>query len=318
MTRVLVLGGGPDAEREVSISSATAIHQACLDAGLDATLKIIDRPTLDEVRAWDTDVIFPALHGRFGEGGALQHLLEQTQHPFVGSRSQASRLAMDKIATKMIAARLSIPTPAAVIFDPCDTSRPEESVCPLEFPVVIKPVADGSSVGLHICDNESEYFEAVKLVGAELAQNPKRVYMIERLVIGRELTVSVYEDLSGNLLTLPIVEISPAEGVYDYDAKYTRSDTQYTTNPDIADGVAGGLSAHALRICIALGVQHLARVDFLLSDDGHWAILEVNTMPGFTPTSLLPMAAIENEMDLSKLCDHLVQCALKEHASSTH
>jgi D-alanine-D-alanine ligase len=318
MTRVLILGGGPDAEREVSISSASSIHQACLDAGLDAKLKIIDQPTFDEVCGWDTDVVFPALHGRYGEGGALQKLLEQSQHPFVGSRSQASRLAMDKIATKMIAARLSIPTPAAVIFDPCDTAHPDESVCPLEFPVVIKPVADGSSVGLHVCHDESDYLDALKQIGAELDQNPSRVYMIERLVVGREITVSVYEDLSGDLIALPLVEISPAEGIYDYDAKYTRSDTHYSANPDIADGVAGGLNAHALRICIALGVQHLARVDFLLSDDGHWALLEVNTMPGFTPTSLFPMAAIANDMSMSNLCDHLVQCALKERVSSTH
>ena len=313
MTRVLVLGGGPDAEREVSIASATAIHQGCLDAGLDATLLIVDRPDLQEVRAWDTDVIFPALHGRFGEGGGLQALLEQSRHPFVGSKCQAARLAMDKLATKLLAARFAIPTPSAAVFDATDAAFPNESVCPLEFPVVIKPVADGSSVGLHIVKDASAWQHAIVQVGADLRAHPTRVYMIERMVHGREMTVSVMTTQEGDLEALPIIEIAPAQGVYDYNAKYARNDTIYTPNPDIPEHISKGIKEHAAFICVALGVEHLARVDFLLGDDGHWTLLEVNTMPGFTKTSLFPKAAGAMGLTMPKLCAHLVSCALQTH-----
>jgi len=312
MTRVLVLGGGPDAEREISIASATAVHQGCLDAGLDATLEIIDRPTLSKIKEWDTDVIFPALHGRFGEGGALQFLLEQSNHPFVGCKAQAARLAMDKMGTKLIASRFSIPTPAAVIFDPADTRYPNESFCPLELPVIIKPVADGSSVGLHLCNDEPQWHEAVAQIAKDLESNPNRVYMIERMVHGRELTVSMLASANGELETLPIIEISPAQGVYDFDAKYTRNDTRYTPNPDLPIHAIDGIRQHARLMSVALGVRHLARVDFLYSEDGHWALLEVNTMPGFTKSSLMPMAASANGMEMPELCAHLVECALQD------
>lgn len=309
MTSVLVLGGGPDAEREVSIASATAIHQACLDAGLDAKLEIIDQPDLQTVQRWKADVIFPALHGRFGEGGGLQLLLEQAGHVFVGCGSKAARLAMDKMGTKLIASWCNIPTPASCIFDPKDAEHPQLAVCPFDFPVVIKPVADGSSVGLHICNDLSDWHYASELVGADLAKNRSRVYMIERMVPGREVTVSVIADENDSFVALPMIEIAPAAGIYDFEAKYARNDTVYTTNPDIADDVLKAIQAQAVELCIAIGVRHLARVDFMIGEDSQWSVLEVNTMPGFTGTSLMPMAAHANGMSIAQLCEHLVRQA---------
>ncbi len=309
-TRVLVLGGGPDSERQVSIESANAIHQGCLDGGLDSTLLIIEHPTIDEVRAWDADVIFPALHGRFGEGGALQSMLEATNKVFVGSRSKASRFAMDKMATKLVSIRCGVLTPPACVFDPNDAQCPEDAICPFDLPVVIKPVADGSSVGLHICKTRQGWTDAIKAVGEDLSSNPNRVYMIERMIKGRELTVSVLAQSDGALRALPIVEIAAVDGVYDFNAKYARNDTVYTVNPDLADEVASAIQNDALRVCTALGVEHLGRVDFLLGDDGQWAMLEVNTMPGFTATSLLPKAVAQTGMPMHELCAHLVRCAI--------
>ncbi len=313
MTSVLILGGGPDAEREVSIASAKAIHQGCLDAGLDASLMIVDRPTLDQVQSWRADVVFPALHGRFGEGGGLQHLLEQCNIAFVGCKAQASRMAMDKMGTKLIAARCGILTPAACIFDAEDIDVSGASICPLGLPVVIKPVADGSSVGLHICHDEPEWNAAIEEVRADFKAHPHRVYMVERLVEGREMTVSVLGDGCDHLRTLPTIEIAPAQGVYDFQAKYERNDTVYTPDPELSDEARAGMADDALRICIALGVRHLARVDFLLTDDTHWGLLEVNTMPGFTSSSLMPMAAAADSMEMPDLCAHLVRCALEDH-----
>ncbi len=315
MTSVLVLGGGPDAEREISIQSATAIHQACINAGLDARLEIVNRPTLGEVQSWGCDVVFPALHGRFGEGGELQVLLEQANIAFVGSKSIASRLAMDKMGTKLIALKCSIPTPDAVIFDHGDGNG-DDAVCPLALPVVIKPVSDGSSVGLYLCFDQRDWDRATAAVREDAKINPHRVYMVEQMIRGRELTASVLCNEAGELEALALIEIKPAQGVYDFEAKYGRTDTIYTLNPDLPDETIAGIQEQALRLCNTLGVRHLARVDFLLSDDGQWTMLELNTMPGFTRTSLMPMAADESGMQLPALCAHLVHCAHNNYDSS--
>ncbi len=316
MTSVLILGGGPDAEREISIDSAAAIYQGCLDAGFDATLLIVDRPDLDEVESWDADVVFPALHGRFGEGGGLQVLLEEAGVAYIGCRAPAARLAMDKLGTKLIASRCSIATPAACVFDPADCDCPTQAICPFDLPVVIKPVADGSSVGLHMCHTLADWHEAVARVGDDLGINPHRVYMVERLMDGREMTVSVVSSGPDEFRALPIIEISPAAGVYDFEAKYARNDTVYTPNPELADGLAGQIQGQALELCMALGVRHLARVDFMICEDTHCGVLEVNTMPGFTKSSLMPMAAAADGMSMGDLCGHLVRCAIEDHAQT--
>ena len=317
MTRVLILGGGPDAEREVSIASATAVHQGCVDAGLDATLLIVDRPTIEEVQSWDAEVVFPVLHGQFGEGGALQLILERAGVAFVGSRSRASRLAMDKLGTKLVALDCGIPTPIAAIFDPADVDHPEDSVCPIELPVVIKPVSDGSSVGLYLCTTKADWIDAVSQVGQDLVEHPRRVYMIERMIIGRELTASVLVGDDGELEALELIEIKPSQGVYDYNAKYVRGDTQYISKPELPESIVNGIKEHAVTMCQAIGVRHLARVDFLLDTDNSWTLLELNTMPGFTKTSLMPMAAKQCEIQLPALCAHLVGCAYKDHQSTS-
>jgi len=311
MTRVLILGGGPDAERTISITSAAAVHRACLEAdpvhGIDATLMIVDEPTVEDIKDWRAEVIFPVLHGQFGEGGVLQARLEHCGRPFVGSRSQASQRAMDKMGTKLLATEHSIPTPLAAIFEPV------QSESPLGLPVVIKPIAEGSSVGLHICMDQSQWEQAHAKVCADIEKHPRRGYMIEQMILGRELTVSVLSNAQGALEALPIIEIAPAQGVYDYQAKYDRTDTVYTSNPEIADDEDAGMKAHALKICAAIGVRHLARVDFILDDAGRWFMLELNTMPGFTPSSLLPMAASAHGLDMPALCAHLVRRAIDTH-----
>ncbi|MBO6738325.1 MAG: D-alanine--D-alanine ligase [Phycisphaerales bacterium] len=314
MTRVLVLGGGPDAEREVSIASAGGVHQGCMDAGLDATLLIVDTPSVEEIRAWDTDVIFPVLHGKFGEGGELQNRLHQAGRPFVGSGFYASSMAMDKLATKLIAAGLGIPTPCSCVLDAGLLRQNGALNPPIELPIVVKPVHDGSSMGLHICRSNEQWQSALEQVAADIIKHPHRVYMIERYTPGRELTASVISnpDAPDQLMALPIVEIAPKEGVYDYQAKYVRNDTVYTVNPQIDPDAAIAIQEQARHICESLGVRHLARVDFLLQESGAWSMLEVNTMPGFTPTSLLPKAAGAIGLSMPMLCEHLVRCAQRE------
>lgn len=301
--RVLVLGGGPDAERAISITSATAVHEAAVRAGIDAELLIIDRPTQPEVDAWQGRVVLPILHGRFGEGGELQRMMHVAGLAFVGCRSDAARLAMDKMGTKLAAARVGVPVTAASIIDPGDAESP------VGIPAVIKPVADGSSVGLHICKTEAQWTGAIEAVRLDQIAHPHRAYMAEPLVIGRELTAPLLGQPDGSVRVLPLVEIAPASGVYDYEAKYGRDDTVYTVSPDLAEGMNERIRDLSLRVARAVGVRHIARADFILPERGDPVLLELNTMPGFTPTSLLPMAALSEGMDMPALIRHLVGLA---------
>ncbi len=309
--RVLVLGGGPDAEREVSLRSARAVADALAgDAAFAVHHAEIDRVTRAElagqVSAARADVVFPVLHGRFGEGGPLQDLLESVGVAYVGCRPAAARLAMDKFASKLCAAAAGVPTlPAAIL-------NRDDDAPPIALPCVVKPVHEGSSVGLHLCRDDAAWRTALTAVRGDR----DRVYMVERLVdtaLGaRELTVGVLTGegaAAGALSPLPIIEIRPAAGPYDYAAKYTRGDTQYLVGPDLPAGVAARVSADAGRVAAAVGVRHLSRVDFLLDPQGrHW-FLEINTMPGFTATSLLPKAAAGAGLGFGGLVARLVRAA---------
>ncbi|HMN41885.1 MAG TPA: hypothetical protein PKE29_13660 [Phycisphaerales bacterium] len=314
---VLVLGGGPDSEREVSIKSARFIAQALTASGTFAGVRneTIDKVTGDHLKALPGDVIFPALHGGWGEGGPLQDLLEADGRPFVGCRAQAARHAMDKIATKFTAVTLGIPTPACRVLDVRDEA------CPLAFPVIIKPVHEGSTVGLFVCTTAGEWARAVGTIREEARRGasgyPGRVSMIEACASrpggkkARELTVGIIDGEP-----LPVIEITPAEGLYDYEAKYTRNDTRYVVAPNLPGEVTKTIQAQTAALAQAMGVRHLARADFMLDGDGPGAtawFLEINTIPGFTDHSLVPMAARHAGMDMPVLCGRLVEMAVRDH-----
>lgn len=305
-TTVLVLGGGPDAEREVSLNSAKGVTEGLRAAGTyRVESRTIDRITLAELKALPGDVIVPALHGAFGEGGPLQDLMDQDGRPYVGCKGQAARWAMDKLATKLFAARAGIQTAEACVLNPSDQA------CPLPLPVVIKPVHDGSSVGLHIVKTPEQWTTARAAVAVDQRDKPGRAYLVERYIAGRELTCPVIDAQA-----LPIINIKPAEGVYDYQAKYKRTDTQYVVNPELPAGATDAVKRDAVKLFQTLGCRHLCRVDFLLDEHGqHW-LLEINTFPGFTATSLVPKAAAAVGMPMPQLCEKLVQLALRDHQAN--
>lgn len=298
---VLVLGGGPDAERDVSVRSAAAVAEALRASGrFDVRAETIDRIDAAALASLTGDVIFPVLHGPWGEGGGLQDVLDADGRPYVGSGPRAARLCMDKLATKLAAAGLGIATPPAAAVNPGDAGS-----VPIGPPVVIKPAHEGSSVGLHVCADEPAVREALRVCSADRS----RVWMVERYCRGRELTAGVIDNGDGALKALPLVEIVPHGGVYDFDAKYARGDTRYIVGPDVADGVREQVQREAVRLCEAAGVRHLARVDFMLDREGRAWLLEVNTMPGFTGSSLLPKAAAAAGLDLPALCARFVDVA---------
>ncbi|MEZ6232578.1 MAG: hypothetical protein R3B68_00150 [Phycisphaerales bacterium] len=336
---VLVLGGGPDRERQVSLWSAAGVAQALRESGLTVHERTIDRVSPAELASMPGDVVFPVLHGSYGEGGALQDVLEASGRAYVGCRPEAARLAMDKVATKLAAARFGVPTAPAAVLNPSDDR------CPLVFEhalgrgVVLKPIHDGSSVGVHLVRSPEQWTAALAAVRADIEQHPGRTYMVESLVcpvpdapkqapgivVGvadgtasgsaakpRELTVGVIDTPAGRL-ALPVIRISPATEFYDYDAKYLRDDTRYDPVP-AGDPIVTLLQDRALRVAAAVGVRHLCRVDFIgpLGPPEHAQLLELNTMPGFTSHSLLPMAAGHAGIPMPSLCRMLVELAQAE------
>jgi len=303
---VLVLGGGPDAERDVSLLSSKGVADALASRNISVHYEIIDQINADQLARLRGDVIFPVLHGGFGEGGPLQEIMLRDGRPFVGCQASAARLAMDKMATKLLAAKLGIPTADACVLNPADAGE----AAPFASPAVLKPVHDGSSVGLHVCSTQARLDDAMKLVRADQRSNPLRVYMIERMIVkARELTVPI---LDGQALA-PI-EIIPAEGVYDYNAKYIRGDTQYTVNPPLPGNTGAQVRSWAQAIFRAMGARHLARIDFMLDQSGVAYLLEVNTMPGFTARSLVPKSAAACGISYAALCEVLVGFAVRDAA----
>jgi D-alanine-D-alanine ligase len=227
----------------------------------------------------------------------MQEILEATGLPYVGCRPKAAALAMDKLATKMLADQVGVPTPGS------REVRPGEPI-DLEPPLVLKPANEGSSVGLRICRDRA----AVEAARRELEPVTPRL-MAERYIRGREVTVGV---IDGKVL--PIIEIRPAVEFYDYEAKYTREDTAYLLDPELPPGVADALRRHTLAVWERLGCRHLARADFLVDSAAPhvpW-FLEINTMPGMTTHSLVPKAARHAGTDMTALCGGLVRRAIAD------
>ena len=292
---VLVLMGGPDAERAVSLMSGSEIAQALRDtARFEVIEQIIDKPTADDLRPFGGDVVFPALHGHWGEGGPLQQILEQLGLPYIGSEPKPAALAMDKLATKRIVSTEGVRCPA-------DCRIEADDPCQVDPPLVLKPIDDGSSVDLYICRNSDE------VADARAKLHPKRgAVMAEQYIAGREITVGI---VCGQ--PLPLIEIIPGPAVefYDYQAKYVRDDTRYIIDPELPSDVAPQCTDVAMLAFDRLGCRDVARVDFIVNDDGPW-FLEINTMPGFTTHSLVPMAAVKIGLDMPKLCAKLADAAL--------
>ena len=297
-TDVLVLMGGPDAEREVSIQSgrevAAALREKKCLTPFSVIEAVIDAPTAEELAELGGDVVFPVLHGRWGEGGPLQRELESLGKPYVGSGPESSGIAVDKMLTKAILAREGVRTPLAIEIAAGDP-------CRLPPPLVLKPVDDGSSVDIRICHTP----EDVERARAEL--HPRRArLMAEAFIPGREITVGI---VCGRLL--PIVEIVPAVDFYDYEAKYDRDDTRYVVDPDLPLAASETLLRDADLAFRRLGCRDVARVDFRLDEDGEAWFLEINTMPGFTTHSLVPLAGRAAGFDMPDLCALLVEAALE-------
>ncbi|MBU6285346.1 MAG: D-alanine--D-alanine ligase [Betaproteobacteria bacterium] len=281
--KVAVLMGGSSAEREISLRSGQGVLKALTSFGLDAAAFDPAEQALDRLQSLGVSRVFIALHGRYGEDGTVQGALELLGIPYTGSGVQASAIAIDKIRTKQIWGFLGLPTPASVQVR--EDGNAKTLIDTLGLPMVIKPAREGSTLGL------TKVFEASALEAAlTLARASDPLVLAERLIAGRELTVAVVgEDEQAQ--ALPIVEIRAPQGNYDYQHKYFSDDTEYLCPAPLDPAVSAQVQALALAAFRALGCSGWGRVDFMLDASNRPWLLEVNTSPGMTDHSLVPMAA---------------------------
>lgn len=296
--RITVLMGGSSAEREISLATGNAVVSALRSSGHEVTSVDPTDPVAavqsEEVRA--AELVFVALHGGSGEDGRMQALLELAGKLYVGSGPTACAVSMDKLLSKHLMRSLGIPTPP---WRSVPGKTPLEEVLAaakeLGSPLVFKPVSEGSAIGVAIDPSEERLREIWRECGASTGR-----WMLERYIPGRELTLPM---VAGRCT--PLVEILPKEGFYDYQNKYTPGRTEYHCPAEVPAAMEEEIRAMGLLLWKALDLQDMARMDLRLDEDGRFWFLEINTIPGMTQTSLLPMGAKEIGLSFAALCETL-------------
>lgn len=300
---VTVLMGGPSSEREVSLVSGKAVSDALERRGHRVTRSDIGPDDTAALERKGIDVVFIALHGQFGESGEVQRLCQLRRLPYTGSGPRASAAAMDKVATKEICRRAGLLTPDWVVLDRASDRRAQLEA--LGLPVVLKPLDGGSSVDVYICRSaDSRDQAAAKLLGKYHSA------MAEQFVAGREMTVGVLDGQA-----LPSLEICAAREFYDYTAKYADgAGTRYSFDHGLSAQADAAMRQAALDAYNAVGCRDMGRIDFIVDAQNRCHLLEINTIPGFTGHSLLPMAAGRAGISFEALVDRLVRLAMARGA----
>ncbi len=293
--RVGVLMGGLSTEREVSLKSGRAVLAALQARGWDAVGIDVGTDLPARLLSEGVELCWVALHGAIGEDGCVQGLLELMRIPYTGSPVRGSAVGMDKIATKRALRGLGLHLPADRSWHPGVDEAPSAT----ELPLVVKVPEGGSTIGTWVCHDGGQ-LEAALVEGGRSADR----LLVEQFVSGEEITVAV---LDGN--ALPVIAIRPHSGFFDFEAKYTKGQTDYLVPAPIDPDVAAEARAHAVLAYDTLGLAGVARADFIVDDAGRPWFLEINTSPGMTATSLSPMAAGAVGIDFEDLVDHLARTA---------
>jgi D-alanine-D-alanine ligase len=291
---ITVMLGGPSAEREVSLRTGAAVAKALRSLGHE--VHELDPKTPDWQLPPKTDAVFLALHGTYGEDGTVQKQLDRLGVPYTGCDAEASRIAFDKVLTKQSCMEASVPTAKFAVVNSDRAALPDG----LRVPLVVKPARQGSSVGLQFVERTEDWAKAI----AESLKFDTEV-LVEEKIVGRETTVGI---LGGKVL--PVVEVRPKAGTYDYANKYTPGCTEYFCPADFDAATTKRIQDAALGAFKAIGGRDYSRVDVMVRADGSPVVLEVNTLPGMTETSLLPKAAAAAGMNYEQLCQCMIDLAL--------
>ncbi len=293
---ITVLYGGDSTEREISIKSGTAVANALCSLGHNVFE--VDPKNPDWIIPAGTDVIFLALHGTFGEDGRIQEKLDSIGIPYTGCGVKPSRIGFSKVETKKRCVQNKIPTARYFTLDSPDAELPDGC----RLPVVIKPVCQGSSVGLQVV-NKPEQWRLSLIKALEFDST----VIVEEFIRGREVTVSILDKEP-----LPVVEIRPKNGRYDYFSKYTAGATEYICPAKFDESLTKRIQQVGIDVFNAIGARDYARVDIIVKeDDNSPMVLEINTLPGMTETSLFPKAAAAAGISYPQLCQKMIELALK-------
>jgi D-alanine-D-alanine ligase len=320
--RVLVALGGKSSERAVSIETGKNIAIALEKNGYSVgvidigTGTLMQTPELDNIQKDASklpavsniplvdikrhfELVFIAMHGKFGEDGGIQSLLENIDVPYTGSDPLSSALAMDKNHSKIVFKSMDIP-----VLD-WEILTDKDAKTKIKFPVIVKPNAEGSSVGVSICENEADF-----VVGLKLALKKCDKAMVEPFIKGTEITVPVIERENGDARALPVIEIVPKHRFFDFEGKYDGS-TSEIVPAKISPELTKKAQDLAVKSHLALGCRHFSRVDMIIDEKGNIFVLELNTIPGMTSESLYPKSAAADKISFERLIDHIVKIALK-------
>jgi D-alanine-D-alanine ligase len=313
--RIGVLMGGRSSERDVSLRTGAAVHQSLVRRGYNAVAIDVGPTLLQDLRDQKIELVFLALHGPGGEDGAIQGFLETLGIPYTGSGIQSSAICMHKVSTKILLASAHVPVPAGTVVKRGEKISYVSAMraAKLRWPVVVKPASQGSTIGVTIVRKPAQWREALAL-----AHRYDGEAMVEAYIPGHEVTVSIIGRHQASSLVLPAVEIVAPGGFYDFAAKYEKKTTQYLCPAPLTAAVTRQIQGLALRTYTILGCEGAARVDFRITPRGRPVVLEINTLPGMTETSLLPMAAAKAAMDYDELTERILESALVRAVRRDH
>lgn len=308
--KIAVLYGGVSNEREVSLSSSKGIMEALKKNGHEVIGIDFHPERLEEVIQLDVDVVFIGLHGKHGEDGAVQGLLDMLEIPYVGSGTMASAIAMNKFKAKQLFETVGIPVAKGKAYRVKQATVLDELAKDIHeqftFPFVIKPNQEGSTVGLTIVKKAEETKAAIELAAAS-----DEYILVEQFIKGTELTVPVMGKINEEK-ALPIIEIIPKNDLYDYESKYAADGSEHIIPARLDADVTEKIQSYAVLAHQVLGCKTYSRADFLLTEDNIPYILEVNTLPGMTPTSLFPDAAKHVDLSYEEMIEQFVQLTVED------
>ncbi len=296
---VAVLYGGISAERNISLETGSNVAKALQHLGYRVSLIDVDEGFVSSVPEIECDIVFIALHGKFGEDGRLQEILEKRGIPFTGSSSLASKRGMDKVESRRLFERAGLRVAAGFVVKSGESSKVNSNA--LEYPLVVKPSREGSTLGISVAHNPVEFEEA--LSNAFLHDD---VVLVEKFIKGREFTVGIIDNMA-----LPVIEIKPKHEIFDFKCKYGDNLVEFSFDHGLNERKISTLVQCARDAYNVLECSGIARVDIILGQDDIPYVLEVNTVPGMTDHSLVPLAASKLGIKLPQLCEMAIHQALR-------
>ena len=299
--KIAIILGGSSSEREISILTGLSVSEAISKKFDVEVINIKNDLSILPQKLLGVDIVFNALHGGIGENGDIQSFLDLHQISYCGSGPKASKTAMNKHLSKMVAKSVSVPTPDWVLLNLYEDSVKRLNLNSLRLPFIMKPSDEGSTVGLSLVKDECEIEDAIELAGKHSSN-----ILAEEYIPGREVTVGILDSKP-----LPIVEIIPDNELYDHECKYTSGKSKYQVPAELPENITRKIQSDALKIYNSIGCKHYARVDFRLNKDEHY-FLEINTLPGMTATSLFPMAAKAAGLDFVNLIETIIKIAMDD------